>query len=273
MFLSAYEIDAWKNASLDWVEETQDGAVEVIATRPDGQRLALEHTLIQPFVGERFDSEAFIRAFGPIEKNPALVLPRRNLFVDIPVNAIPNGYNWEEVGSDLLKWLMANHAGIPRDGEAVHAVPVGKSSNGPLQLKILLRTMSGPGIAGNCLIRRGGMPEDLRTVVEKALRTKIPKLVQTAADRRILLLESEHVSLWDGRIYEEVAKSAPNFPDLAKVDEIWFANTSGFVGDAKWVIFSLWDGRGCVERLNFENGVLQARRDDRSELGPPTREF
>jgi hypothetical protein len=62
MFLSAYENNAWKTASLDWVEEKQDGAVEVVATRADGMTLALEHTLIQPFVGEQFDSERFMKA-------------------------------------------------------------------------------------------------------------------------------------------------------------------------------------------------------------------
>ena len=64
MLLSACDNAAWKDAHLDWVEEKQDGAVEVIATATDGRKLALEHTVIQPFVGEKFDSEIFIRAFG-----------------------------------------------------------------------------------------------------------------------------------------------------------------------------------------------------------------
>jgi hypothetical protein len=272
MLLSAYENHAWESASLDWVEETQDGAVEVIATRPDGQTLALEHTLIQPFVGEKLDSVAFTRAFGPIEKNPALVLPGRNLFVDIPGNAIPTGYNWEEVGSDLLTWLIANHDGVPKNFEAVHAVPIcSNSRNRPLQLSIKLRTMTVPGV-GSCFVSRKDMPEDLGFIVEEALKTKIPKLVRTPAGKRILLLETEQPGLGDRRIYEEVKKLAPRFPDLAKVDEIWFAHTAGFVSEG-WVFFTFWDGRGCVEWLNFGNGVLKMRRDDRPELGPATPEF
>lgn len=106
------------------MEEKQDGTVEVIATRADGRRLALEHTLIQPFVGEKFDSEVFMRAFGRIEKNPALTLTERQLDVIIPVNAIPKGYDWDEVGQDLLNWLLANHAGAPREGTASYTVPV-----------------------------------------------------------------------------------------------------------------------------------------------------
>jgi hypothetical protein len=43
LLLSACAKGAWKDASCDWIEEKQDGAVEVIATRSDGNRLALEY--------------------------------------------------------------------------------------------------------------------------------------------------------------------------------------------------------------------------------------
>jgi len=178
MFLSAYEYDTWKDAGLDWVGERQDGAVEVVATRADGATLALEHTLIQPFVGEKFDSERFMRAFGLIEKNPALIIPERNLDVIIPVGAIPNGYVWEEIGKDLLSWLIANHAAAP-EGYSAHAVTVGISK--PLTLNIGLQCTSLPGMSGSCLIARDKMPKDLGVNVEKALRTKLPKLVKTQA--------------------------------------------------------------------------------------------
>ncbi len=273
MLLSAYENGAWKTASLDWVEEKQDGAVEVIATKADGTKLALEHTLIQPFVGEKFDSEAFIKAFGRIEKNPIFDLPERHLDVIIPVHAIPKGYRWDEVGDDLLNWLLAYHARAPKEGESEYTIPVGRSSkNGPLDLKIRLRATKLRGRAGNCLISRDGMPADLGAVVEKALKTKIPKLVKTAAEKRILLLERDQICLGDGEVYREVVRLAPRFPDVARVDEIWQANTSILASDG-WAYFTLMDGRGLVESLSFENGVLKTRRDDRALLGPPTHEF
>ena len=65
---------------------------------------------------------------------------------------------------------------------------------------------------------------------------------------------------------------APQFADVAKVDEIWQANTSILASEG-WVYFELMDGRGLVELLSFANGVLRARRDDRPLLGPPWREF
>jgi hypothetical protein len=273
MLLSACGDGAWEDASLDWVEEKQDGAVEVVATRPDDAKLALEHTLIQPFVGEKFDSEMFMKAFGRIENNSSLVIPERALDVIIPLHAIPKGHNWEEVGKELLSWLIRNHEDVPVGGEFWHVVPVGTSSKiGVLPLTIMLRTMSLPGMAGNCLISRHQTPRDLAVVVAKALETKIPKLVDTTADKRILLLERDHVSLGDGEVYMEIVKLAPRFPDLARIDEIWFANTS-ILAPEGWVYFTLMDGRGLVALLTFENAILRTRRNDRPHLGPPWREF
>ncbi len=273
LFLSAYENDTWKTASLDWVEEKQDGAVEVIATRIDSTTLALEHTLIQPFVGEKFDSEKFIKAFSRIERNPDLILPERHLNLFIPVHAIPKGYDWEEVGEDLLAWLKQNHLGMLKEGDIDHVVPVGHSSKaGPLKLNITVQIMNLPGMAGNCLIARSGMPDNLSANVEKALRTKLPKLVATAANKRILMLERDKIALGDSRIYREVVALAPKFPNLSFVDEIWMAHTAILASEG-WAYFTLMDGRGLVELLTFENGALKQRRDDRPDLGPPWREF
>src|SRR6516225_8652667 len=120
-----------------------------------------------------------MRAFGRIEENPALIVPERNLDVIIPVNAIPKGYNWGDVGKDLLTWLLANHTDAQQEGQSSYVVHVAAmSKNRPLET-ITLRTMHLPGIGGSCLIARDKMPGDLEVVVEKAPRTKIPKLAAT----------------------------------------------------------------------------------------------
>src|ERR1019366_3942284 len=98
MFVSEGENGAWEAAFPYWVEERMDGAVEVVAKRADGNQLAIEHTIVQPFVGEKKDSNIFMQAFGRIEKNRDLTLPDRVLTVVIPVAAIPLGYKWDEVG-------------------------------------------------------------------------------------------------------------------------------------------------------------------------------
>jgi hypothetical protein len=88
MLLSACDDDRLERhfARLDGGK--QDGAVEVIATSRDGTTLALEHTLIQLFVGEKFDPEVFMKTFGQIEKNPSRVIPEQALDVIIPVQAV-----------------------------------------------------------------------------------------------------------------------------------------------------------------------------------------
>jgi hypothetical protein len=90
--------------------------------------------------------------------------------------------------------------------------------------------------------------------------------------KRILLLEREQIVLGDSQVYREIVRLAPKFPDLAKIDEIWFANTSILASEG-WACFTLMDGRGLVELLSFENGILKMRRNDRPHLGPPRREF
>lgn len=273
MLLSACDGGAWSTAVPDWIEESIDGAVEVIARTSDGATLAIEHTLVQPFVNEKLDSTAFMEAFGRIDRNPALVLPERHLEVILPVHAIPNGYRWADVGADLLAWLTANHTVAPSEGASNHKVAVCcGSKKGPLELDITLQTMHIPGNPGNCSIARKDMPKDLGTVVEKALRTKVTKLAHTPADKRILLLEKEQVPFSEFQIYEEIVRLAPSFPDLGDIQELWFVNTS-ILPTEGWASFSLLDGRGLVELLTFEGGVLTARRDDRPELGPAWRQF
>lgn len=44
------------------------------------------------------------------------------------------------------------------------------------------------------------MPGDLGTIVEKALITKIPKLVKAKADKRILLLELDQIALSERQV-------------------------------------------------------------------------
>jgi len=104
--------------------------------------------------------------------------------------------------------------------------------------------------------------------VEKALATKLPKLVNTAATKRILMFERDQVFPGDGEIYAQVARLRATFPDLGKINEIWFANTAIYETE-KWISFELIDDRGLVELLVFENRVLKQRRDDRPDLGPP----
>lgn len=260
MFLSECENGAWKAAVPDWVEERMDGAVEVVAERADGKKLAIEHTIVQPFVDEKKDSNIFMQAFGRIEKHPDLTMSARDLTVEIPVAAIPIGYKWDEVGSDLLAWLKANHHLAPKEGESQHTVRVGSSSKlGPLSLDIKLQAMQLPGHPGTTVISRGPMPKNLGENIEEALRRKLPKLVKTVAHKRVLLIEREHISLGDTQIMRDIARLAPNFPQLKDVHEIWIVETAIWASE-NCVYFRYFNGPTSIETIVFENGVLKQRQ-------------
>ncbi len=93
---------------------------------------------------------------------------------------------------------------------------------------------------------------------------KVPKLAKTHADKRILLLELDQL-LSERAVYEEVEKLAQLHPGLGMVREIWFADTTGATSHDV-IVFRLHDSRGLVEEMSFKNGVLCAKRDDRSDL-------
>jgi hypothetical protein len=142
------------------------------------------------------------------------VLPERKLYITLPAHAIPKGYDWDQVGEDLLNWLLANHTRLAKEGESSHVVPVASNpKSGPLHLTTRLQTVSLRCMAGACLIRRE-MPGNLETVVDKALKTKVPKLVGAAANKRILLLALDQTACSEGEVYRAVLKLAPSHPDL-----------------------------------------------------------
>jgi hypothetical protein len=265
LFLSAYENDGWKSCSLDWVEDKQDGAVEVVATKSDGTTLALEHTLIQPFVGEKSDSERFLTAFSRIERDKSLVEPGRSVEVYIPVGALPTGWDWSMVGEEVRAWLAGHGPSLPL-GLSRQVCVVGSSSKkGPFPLSLQIQVSKLPGEPGECRIARYGVPGDLGNVVERALRMKLPKLVRTRADKHLFLIERDQVIASNLQIYAEIQKQEPNFPALKLVDEIWFADTAA-LDTEQYVAFALVDQRGLIERLTFQKDTLTQRRDDRPYL-------
>ena len=65
LLLSEYEAGEFKDSHIDWLEDKTNGAVECLATSPSGETVAIEHTLIQLFVGEKDDSNRFTQASSP----------------------------------------------------------------------------------------------------------------------------------------------------------------------------------------------------------------
>jgi hypothetical protein len=115
-----------------------------------------------------------------------------------------------------------------------------------------------PDYPGATMISRGSMPKNLGEIVEKALGDKLPKLVATAADKRVLLVERQHISLGDTRILTEIERQAPKFPQLKDIDEVCIVDTSIWESE-NWVYFRRFDERGIIETMAFKNGELERR--------------
>lgn len=117
-FLKAYEHGSWADAELDWLDERQDGAVELVAKRgSDGVTLAIEHTVIQPHPQEKEDFAKFRRTFPADITDPTLEIPHGFLYVDVPFGALQRGTDWSTLAERILAAIRLNKDSIP-DGQS-----------------------------------------------------------------------------------------------------------------------------------------------------------
>ena len=264
LFVSAYEDCTWKDSHIDWLDRAKDGAVEALVIRPDGKTLAIEHTLIESFVGEREDLERFKR-FLCIEDDPALCQADRIVYINVPRDALLKGTQWDAIVTCVQDWLRANLTQLG-EGDGHHDCPIaGPGIAKPSTMKLHIRIICSKGSVGGPLIRRWG-PTNVDATVEKALAAKLPKLAETPADVRILLLERNQWSLSETQIWQEIQRRAADFPLLGKIAEIWFAETVFYDGptDPNWrgyLGFKQYTGDEArlMASMEFMRGVLIPR--------------
>jgi hypothetical protein len=275
LFLSAYDDDRWTNCTLDWLDQQHDGAVEVRATCSDGRTLAIEHTLIEFFSGERQDLERF-KPFLAIEQDQSLSVPGKIIYVNVP-RGVLDGLKpkaREQIVGGVNDWLRANIRSLPT-GRSMQPSRIA-ASDGLADTEVVLQcdVTAVPNYEGQPpLIRRYGNV-NVGETVEKALRAKLPKLVKTAADMRILLLERSQWTLSESDIHAEIEKRRAAFPALAHVD-VWFVETvfydtstsDGFRGYAE---FKRYVNGEQVETIAFNRGRLFSRSKDGMPLPIPT---
>jgi hypothetical protein len=111
-FLEVFEGGSWAKPLSDRYDEDKhvDRGVEMIATRKsDGKRLAIEHTLIEPFIGEKINLHGGFSALATAIRADA-ALPARGsaLYVEAPTNAMPKGATSSAIITDVLAWLRLN---------------------------------------------------------------------------------------------------------------------------------------------------------------------
>ena len=81
---TSFAVDRWAD-----VDNRQTPAVEAVFSDSNGETVAIEHTLVQPFEGERSDTDRFMKVFGNLEGQPELIKTGFNVDVIVRVALFP----------------------------------------------------------------------------------------------------------------------------------------------------------------------------------------
>lgn len=206
-------------------------AVDAIATDEFGSRLAIEHTILQPFPRQKENlNRSLERVFGPLKRQ---AVPGRNICVTVPDYSIKQGQNWGRAAEALRGWFEGAKSSFPL-GWSYHIVVVAE-----LRLEIhMVGHCKAVGEQHSCvsvMYWHPQMEEQFADAVAQSVERKVGKLVRTRADRRILLFERECATYSYGRLEIVISSLVPRFPELERVDEIWLADSL------------LWEGYGEVD--------------------------
>jgi hypothetical protein len=275
LFLSAYEKGSWADADVlkpDAIDRTNPAVDQVAKRKSDGKTLAIEHTIIEPFFQEKEDFASFSKAdFFSIEKDQSLIIPGLWIEVFVPVGTLKNRPSAARAAivHSVHEWLKANRLTLP-EGDSQQPCPIGASpAKAPpdaitLTVRVTPLRRGEKAEPGALHVRRQQIDNDLPDVIEKALKKKLPKLVNTPADRCILLLERQHMNLLPKSMLEEVERRRATFLELAKVDEVWIVETIfyGTPFGGTYLRFELYENGHVVQSYDFKDEKLLTRFED-----------
>jgi hypothetical protein len=239
MFLSQFRDDESRSYRLKArpdVEERNAKAVGALAVADDGHTLAIEHTYIQPFEGQRSDDVPFLAVFEQFRKDPSLKIANRFIDVLVPAFAIPRGVKWDDVPKQVRRWFVITASEFPAEGETEYSIP-----DCGFELKVTIQTYELPetdGVLVSGRILPAGSP--FEEVLDKALAQKVPKLVATAADKHILLLEDGGTAIGFSRIGMGLDARLEKLRELKKVYAVWTIHTMEWKSKGNAMFFRVW---------------------------------
>jgi len=274
LFLSAYENGSWADADVtkpDAIDRTNPAVDQVATRKSDGKILAIEHTIIEPFLQEKADFASFSKAdFPGIEGDSSLPVPGLWISVFVPIGTLEGQpiAARNAIVQSIHSWIKLNRLRLAV-GTEEHLCPTSVAPGSvPASVKLTVRVdplSHGPSAPQGILhIRRQQVDNNLGDVIEKALKKKLPKLVNTPANKRILLLERQHMILSPKTMLGEIESRRDSFPSLASVDEIWFLETifyeTPFGGT--YLRFELYHNVDIIRSYDFYDGRLLMKFED-----------
>jgi hypothetical protein len=208
-----YEVSEWPDH-----KEHRQPAIDAVARNAKEQTLAIEHTLIQPYEGEKTDTRILHQVFVPLEHDLTLRFQDYDIELYPKVGVIPKGLAFDKARNAVRQWVESRADEFPF-GESTQRI-----DGLPIEVNVVVQKHE--TLLGQVFVGRSDMPNTLRNVIETALSRKLPKLASSEASGRVLLLEAESVQHSPGLIAQAIESLEPQFPLLSKIDEIWVADTA-----------------------------------------------
>lgn len=190
------------------------------------QTLAIEHTLLQPFPGEREDANVFLRTIGTLDRSSEFAVPGERTKLLVEVGAVPRGAKWNVVAADLKNWYSSVRSTI-RFGLTTYQVPTHN-----FEITVSAERTKLGGTKGYFHVARWLPPASVDDTVRQALDTKLDKLAATPASGHVLLLEQNVPVRGGPEIGAAIDAASAQYPKLSQIDEVWLGDTSALHTEA-----------------------------------------
>lgn len=212
-------------------------SIDALAVWESGRSLAIEHTLVQPFLDEKDKLRGKIgRVFEPL-REPSLALRGHHVWLTVPLDGLPKGAAVTQVAKSVREWFLTIREGLP-GGWSECAI-----SNLTFDLRVGIFKQLIKGYTGLVSVRYFSPRIDdsaLGGVIRKALDDKLDKLSEFKAKERFLLLEMDvrAYTAWDVKRHLDALKS--DFPKLSQIDLVWIVDTSEITRQGKIFCETVW---------------------------------
>jgi hypothetical protein len=219
-------------------ENLPDKAVDAIYSDPAIGKVAVEHTLLQMFEGQKRDDVPFNKAFGQLWSDETLRVPGRRIVLFVHPPSIRNGVDWSLAGQKVGEWFRSVRLTLP-DGRSEHTV-----KGLPLHLHVTIDSMDATKLflPPHVWVVRALPDDSCRDLVRTVLRTKLTKLAGTLTDRHILLIEC--ATPWSYRETAEATESVGSeFPELQRIQAIWVVDTTAWRTERCVFCQTIWPGK------------------------------
>jgi hypothetical protein len=196
--------------------------IDAYAEDGRGRPLAIEHTKIDSFPGQRRDSAWFQEALGALETDLEGAFPFW-LGIEVPYENVRAGEDWAAIRSRLRDWLQASAWGMPlgRTTRAIDGVPfaITVSKHDSLQ----------PGVFLMRHVPPGDREALLREKMDEALDHKYARLgeYKRAGAVAVVVLESDVIALVSPQDLYAAFVLATHDRPRPDLDEVWLACPSG----------------------------------------------